>query len=140
MNESIKVFIVDKREPTLFMLNLYLDHLDNFEIVGNALAKDDFVERIKQSEADVVIYSWHLSKKGQAQIQQLKAEANSLAFISIRDGNFLPLEGVTNQTPETLVPTTSTMESLITSIERIAIKRESVVAENLHEVELSKAC
>lgn len=139
MDSNIKVFLIDKSKPTLLMLNLWLDNLDNVEIVGSALSKSDFVEKVNLSEADVVIYNWNLSKKGYDQIKQLKEQQHSPAFLSIKDGNYLPLEGVMNQTPEVLIPTTSSLDSLTEAIERIAQKRTSVV-KYVEDVQFEKAC
>ncbi len=138
MNDQVKVFIIDDSEPTLFMLNLWLDHMDDIEVVGTALVTDEFKERVLESQADVIICNWHMTGRGYAQLQELKIENRSPALISIRDGNYLPLEGVLNQTPETLIPTTATGESLLAAIKRSAEKR-SLVAKVV-ELGLSEAC
>lgn len=111
---------------------------ENLEIVGSALAKDDFVNRVNDSQADVIIYNWHITAKGYSQIKQLKNRDFAPAFVAIKDGNFLPLEGVMNQTPETLIPTTATCESLFNAIQRSALKRDFAVS-NV-EIQLGKAC
>ena len=138
MSDTTKVFIVDTNEPALLMLNLWLDNIENLEIVGSSLAKEDFASSVNESQADVVIYNWNLTKKGYRQIKQLKKRDFAPAFIAIKDGNFLPLEGVMNQTPETLIPTTATLNSLVNSIERNARKRD--YASTSIEMELEKAC
>lgn len=80
MNDQVKVFIVDDSEPTLFMLNLWLDHMDDIEIVGTALVTDEFKGRVLESEADVIICNWHMTGRGYAQLQELKRESLSCPY------------------------------------------------------------
>lgn len=138
MSDTTKVFIVDTHEPTLFMLNLWLDNEESLEIVGSALSSDNFIARVNDVQPDVIIYNWNITKNGYRQIRELKRKAFAPAFIAIKDGNFLPLEGVMNRTPETLIPTTATTESLLNSIFRNAEKRE--FASPGVELELEEAC
>ena len=104
MNDQVKVFIVDDSEPTLFMLNLWLDHMDDIEIVGTALVTDEFKGRVLESEADVIICNWHMTGRGYAQLQELKRENRSPALISIRDGNYLPSKVFSTRLPRRSFP------------------------------------
>lgn len=144
MNDQIKIFIVDNSEPTLLMLNLWLDNMEELDVVGNALTSESFKDRVIESDADVVICNWHVTGKSYSQIKQIKSSPRPPALISIRDGNFLPLEGVLNQSPETLIPTTATCESLLECIRRSAVKRRLVAREEeiakVEEIGFSEAC
>lgn len=144
MNDQIKVFIVDNSEPTLLMLNLWLDNIEGIEVVGTALTSESFKDRVIDSDADVVICNWHVTGKSYTQITQIKSSERPPALISIRDGNYLPLEGVLNQSPETLIPTTATCSSLLESIKRSASKRSPVAnveeIAKVEEIGFSKAC
>ena len=42
MNDQIKVFIVDNSEPTLLMLNLWLDNIEGIELNQNVIYLIDY--------------------------------------------------------------------------------------------------
>ncbi|MGD9680577.1 MAG: hypothetical protein AB7W16_05270 [Candidatus Obscuribacterales bacterium] len=132
MSKPTRIFLVEQDEPSLVMLNLWLDNFDDIEIVGTALADEDVLGRIALSRPDVVVFKWQTST-----VKQLKMTMDAPALVCIRDGNFLALEGMINGTPEILIPSTHTCDELIKSIKRAAAKR--LAMHSKPEMPLSKA-
>lgn len=132
MSKPTRIFIVEQDEPSLVMLNLWLDNLDDIEVVGTALAGEDVLGRIARSRPDVVVFKWQTST-----VRQIKTTRDAPALVCIRDGNFLALEGTINGTPEILIPSTHTCDDLIESIKRAAAKR--LAMHTKPEMPLSKA-
>ncbi len=129
MNSPARVFIAEMDEPKLLMLSLYLEQFDDIEIVGTAFNKSDLDERIRKQKPDVIIYSdCSATERWSSLICRLKNREHCPALVCIREGNFLPLEGVFNRTPEALLPSFTTVDSLIETIRRSAeaFRRQSV--------------
>lgn len=136
MNVPTRVFIAEQDAPTLLMLTLYLEQFEDIEIVGSAVARCDLEKQIRRLRPDVIIYNDCSSVEVLPDlICQLKSREESPALISIRKGNFLLLEGTFKQTPEALLSSFTSVESLLETIRRSAEKYRSqsatVVARDL---------
>lgn len=137
MSDTTRIFIVEQDEPSLIMLNLWLDNFEDIEIVGTSLGGEDVLDRVLECRPDVVVFKWQTSTVAKDTLRQLKTMKQSPALVSIRDGNFLALEGMINSTPEILIPSTYSCNDMLESIRRAAVKRRQVRSAN--EISLPKA-
>lgn len=139
MNPPTKVFIVDSDRLALVTLSLWLEQHKDFEVVGTALPTSKLEQKIRESQADLVVLS--LSTVGieaVSTLRRVKHTHHDLPVIILHQGDAKAIEGALTIESDAQLSPDASLKDLVETMRKLGL-RQKVVTGSLTTSMLTKA-
>lgn len=128
MNPPARVFIIDSDRLSMVTLSLWLDQVQDLEIVGCALQNGNLERRIIDSQPDLVILNTAAcGLTAVSTLRRLKATRVDLPVVILHDSD--ELEGPLVSESEIQLNSTVSLKELVGALKKLGL-RSKVVASN----------
>lgn len=128
MNPPTRVFIIDSDRLSMVTLSLWLDQVQDFEIVGCALQNGNLERRLIDCQPDLVILNIaSCGLSGVSTLRRLKATRSDLPVVILHDSD--ELEGPLTTESEVQLSSTVSLKELVDALKKLGL-RSKVVSTN----------
>lgn len=139
MNPPTKVFIVDSDRLGMVTLSLWLEQHKDFAVVGTALPNNKLEQKIRDSEADLVVLN--LSTSGIEAVSTLRRVKQSYAdmpVIVLHQGDAKSIEGPLSFESDAQLSPEASLKDLVEVMKKLGY-RQKVVGSSIGQNLLTKA-
>jgi len=131
MNPPTKVFIVDSDRLALVTLSLWLEQHKDFEVVGTALPTGKLEQKLRESQADLVVLS--LSSAGieaLSTLRRVKQTNSDLPVIILHQADGKIMDGALGFESEAQLSPDASLKDLLEVMRKIGLRQKIVSSGN----------
>ena len=132
MNARTKIFIAEYDCARLISLMLWLEQFPEFEITGTAQFGSDLLQRVKESQPDVVLLDFNTETIDSLHIvRAIRNSASAAAILATASGDVSVKECLKSSEADEVINPSSSMKDLCESIRRVVKKKRVALAANV---------
>lgn len=140
MNPPTKVFIVDSDRLSLVTLSLWLEQHKDFEVVGTALPTTKLEQKLRDSQADLVVLSLSTAAiEAISVMRRVKQTHQDLPVIVLHQGDCKVIDGPLGFESEAQLSPDASLKDLLEIMRKIGLRQKIVSSGNISASLLTKA-
>ncbi len=127
MNPPTKVFIVDSDRLALVTLSLWLEQHKDFEVVGTALPTSKLEQKLRESQADLVVLSLStIGIEALSTLRRVKQTHNDLPVIVLHQGDARSIDGPLGYESDAQLSLEASLKDLLEVMRKIGLRQKIV--------------